>query len=135
MSIKNRITSSGNKINSAIPDSIKSTLKLKADKLIDELIKPNHVQSAPVIHDFNYIADIQCKWYRNYFYFCAIYNCPSPNAISPSFETKFARMEYVANNKFNLAYMRHTEKWFEIFQSLSMDECLKLIEEDAIFIP
>lgn len=44
-------------------------------------------------------------------------------------------MEYVENNKFNLSYMRHTEKWFEVFQALSMDECLKLIEEDPTFLP
>ncbi len=89
----------------------------------------------PTIDDYNYIADIHSKWYRNYFYFCATYNCPSPNAISPSFETKFARMEYIADNKFNLAYMRHTEQWFEVFQDISMDECLKLIEENPIFTP
>jgi hypothetical protein len=44
-------------------------------------------------------------------------------------------MEYVADNKFNLAYMRHTEQWFEVFQDISMDECLKLIEEDPLFMP
>ena len=118
-----------------VPDSIKSMLKEKANKLIGDVIKPQYVESAPTTHDFNYIADINSKWSRNYFYFCATYNCPSPNAISPSFETKFARMEYVANNKFNLAYMRHTEKWFEVFQDLSMDDCLKLIEEDPTFLP
>ena len=84
---------------------------------------------------FQDIAGIYSKWYRINFYFCATYNCPSPNAISPSFETKFARMEYVADNKFNLAYMRHTEQWFEVFQAISMDECLKLIEEDPLFMP
>jgi hypothetical protein len=31
--------------------------------------------------------------------------------------------------------MRHTEQWFEVFQDISMDECLKLIEEDPLFMP
>ena len=88
-----------------------------------------------ITNDYNYIADINSKWYRNYFYFCATYNCPNPNAVSPSFETKSARMEYIADNKFNLAYMRHTEQWFEVFQAISIDECLKLIEEDPLFMP
>ena len=47
----------------------------------------------------------------------------------------FARMEYVADNKFNLAYMRHNEQWFEVFQDISMDECLKSIEENPVFTP
>ena len=44
-------------------------------------------------------------------------------------------MEFVADNQFNLAYMRYTGKWFEVSQAISMDECLKLIEEDLIFMP
>jgi hypothetical protein len=118
-----------------VPGTTKSMLKEKADKLINDVIKPRSVKPAPIDSDYNYIADIHSKWYRHYFYFCATYNCPSPNAISPSFEIKFARMEYVADNKFNLAYMRHNEQWFEVFQDISMDECLKLIEEDPNFMP
>jgi hypothetical protein len=98
-------------------------------------MKPEHVKPASTTDDFNYIADIYCKWYRNYFYFCATYNCPSPNAIYPSFETKFARMEYVADNRFNLAFMRHTEQWAEVAQDISMEECLTMISEDPIFTP
>ncbi|WP_262964596.1 DUF3024 domain-containing protein [Methylobacter psychrophilus] len=123
------------KANSPVPSSTKSFLKEKADKLIDDVLKPTHVKPASTTDDFNYLADIHSKWYRNSFYFCATYNCPSSNAISPSFETKFARMEYIADNKFNLAYMRHTEQWFEVFQDISLEECLKLIEENPIFTP
>ncbi len=115
--------------------STQALLKEKADKLIDDVIKPKHVQSASISNDHNYIADIYSKWYRNNFYFCVIHNNPRANAISPSFETKFARMEFVADNQFNLAYMRYTGKWFEVSQAISMDECLKLIEEDIIFMP
>ena len=123
------------KIKPTVPDSIKSMLKEKADRLIDEVIKPQHVNPALTTNDYNYIADINSKWSRNYFYFCANYNCPGSNAMTPSFETQFARMEYVENNKFNLSYMKHTEKWFKVFKNLTMDDCLKLIEEDPIFLP
>jgi hypothetical protein len=44
-------------------------------------------------------------------------------------------MEYVADNRFNLAYMRHNEQWFEVFQAISMDDCLKSIEENPVFTP
>ena len=123
------------KIKPTAPSSTQSLLKEKANKLIEDIIKPKHVQSASITNDHNYIANIYSKWYRNNFYFCATHNCPSSNATYPSFETKFARMEYAADNKFNLAYMRYTGKWFEVSQDISMDECLKLIEEDPIFMP
>ena len=97
---------SAKKMKPTVPVLTQSQLKEKADKLINKVFKPQHVKPAPTDNDYNYIADIHSKWYRQYFYFCATYNCPSPNALSPSFETKFARMEYVADNKFNLAYMQ-----------------------------
>lgn len=118
-----------------LPDSLKHSLKEKADEIIETVLKPKHIKLPPTDNDFNYLVDIYSKWYRNYFYFCAKYNCPSPNAISPSFETKFARMEYIGNERFNLSYMRHTQKWWEIYRELTITECLKLIAEEPHFIP
>ena len=117
-----------------VPDSLKLTLKEKADDIIENTLKPKYIKPPPTENDFNYLVDIYSKWYRSYFYFCSKYNCPGPNAIS-SFDTKFARMEYVGSENFNLSYMRHTEQWFEIYQRLSMLECLKLIAEEPDFIP
>jgi hypothetical protein len=31
--------------------------------------------------------------------------------------------------------MRHNEQWFEVLQDISIDECLKLIEENPVFTP
>jgi hypothetical protein len=121
--------------NPQVPDSIKLTLKEKADEIIENVLKLEHIKPPPTDNDFNYLVDIYSNWYRHYFYFCAKYNCPSPNAIFPSFETKFARMEYVGNEQFNLSYMRHTEQWWELYQALSMLDCLKLIAEEPHFMP
>lgn len=118
-----------------VPDSIKLILKEKADEIIENVLKPKHIEPPPTDNDFNYLVDIYSKWYRNYFYFCAKYNSPNPNAISSSFETKFARMEYVGNEKFNLSYMRHTGQWWEIYQELPMLESIKIIAEEPHFIP
>lgn len=118
-----------------VPDSIKLILKEKADEIIENVLKPKHIEPPPTDNDFNYLVDIYSKWYRNYFYFCAKYNCPNPNAISSSFETKFARMEYVSNEKFNLSYMRHTGQWWEIYQELPMLESIKINAEEPHFIP
>ncbi|MDJ0596612.1 MAG: hypothetical protein QNJ72_42700 [Pleurocapsa sp. MO_226.B13] len=73
-----------------VSDYLKHSLKETADEIIETILKPKHIKPPPTDNDFNYLVDIYSKWYRNYFYFCAKYNCPSPNAISPSFETKFA---------------------------------------------
>ena len=75
-----------------ISAGVKTTVERQAQTLIDTVLKPKHSQPPPPDARFNYIVDITSKWYRNYFYFCAQYACPGPNALSPSFEAKFARL-------------------------------------------
>ncbi len=123
------------KVAPKVPELVKTELKKQADEIIENEIKSKNIKLPPTDNDYNYLVDIYSKWYRHYFHFCAKYNCPSPNAISPSFETKFARMEYIGDNKFNLSYMRHTDQWWEIYRGLSMDECLDLISDGGYFAP
>ena len=118
-----------------ISDMLKHEVKVKADSLIDNVLKPKYIKPPPEDNDFNYIVDIFSKWHRSYFYFCSKYNCPSPNAMAPSFNSNFARLEYVGGDKFNLAYMRHTGKWLEISFDLSLEECLDEIEKLPHFMP
>lgn len=118
-----------------VPDTLKIDLKARADKLVESVLKPNHIKPPPEDVDFNYLVDIYTKWHQSYFYFCSKYCCPSPNAISPSFESKFARMEYAGNGLLNLSYMRHTGKWWEIYPELSVDECFESISNEPHFMP
>ena len=60
---------------------------------------------------------------------------PGPNAISPFFEAKSTRMEYTGGGHFNLAYMRYTGQWMELFQDLSLDDCLATIRDNPMFQP
>jgi hypothetical protein len=118
-----------------VPESIKADLTDKAMHLIESVLKPTHVLPPDPEVTFNYIADISGKWNRCYFYFNASYACPGPDALSPSFDRKFARMEYVGDGKFALSYFRHTGVWYELFAALSVEECLKSIQSDPWFIP
>ncbi len=72
----------------AVTASLKAEVETKAKALIDKVLKPKHVQPPPAEAQFNYVTDIQAKWYRNYFYFVSIYACPGPNALSPTFESR-----------------------------------------------
>jgi hypothetical protein len=118
-----------------VPDAVKIAVEAKAGQLIETVLKPEHVKAPPADERFNDIADIYAKWYRNYFYFCAKYCCPGPNALSPFFEAKFARLEYVGKGRFHLSYMRHTGQWWEIYTASSADECLAAIRDEPHFLP
>ena len=119
----------------SVPDSIKAELEAKATDLINNFLKPKYVLPPCKHEQFNYITDIGAKRYRNYFYFVSTYACPGLNSLSPSFESKFARMEYLGDGKFALCFMRHTGEWIGIYNALSVDESMKAIQDDAWFVP
>ena len=117
-----------------VPDSIKKDLEAKARELVERVLKPAHVRP-PADERFNYIVNIYTKCYRNCFYFCAKYRSPGPNALSPYFDMRFARLEYVGNSCFSLSYMRHTGQWWETHRQLSINECLVAIKDEPHFWP
>ena len=118
-----------------VPDTVKAEVEKKGAELVESVLKPEHIKPPPQDPQFNYLVDIFVKWHGNYFYFCATYHCPDPHAISPSFELKFARLEYTGRDAFSLSYMRHTGKWWEIASGLSLDECFTSIQEMPHFNP
>ena len=117
----------------SISEALKSLVDAKARKLVEMVLKPKFIEPPPKKPRFNYIIDVSAKWHGSSLYFVSTYACPGPNAISPTFEAKFARVEFVRNGKFNLSFMRHTGKWVVLYESLSLDECLEAIKDDPWF--
>ena len=120
---------------SSLPGTVKDEMDTKATDLIEKVLKPRHVLPPPEGSQFNYIADIKAKWIGSTCYFISIYACPGPDAIAPTFEEKFARMEHVGDGKFALSFMRHTGKWVGLFAGITVDECMKAIQDDPWFQP
>ena len=118
-----------------VPEMVKAEVTTQANRLIETVLKPRHIQPPPDHPQFNYIVDIYGKWYHCYFYLCATYRVPGPNATVPSFEAKFARMEYAGNNRFHLSFMRHTGQWIELYMGIALDECLASIRDEPFFFP
>ena len=110
-----------------VPEYEKAAVKYKADEFVESFLKPRFIKPPPKDYEWNYPVDIFTKWHQRYFYFCSTWRSPGPNAISEYFEIRFARLEYAGDDKFNLAYMRHTGQWWEIFQELTLDECMEEI--------
>ncbi len=87
-----------------LSDTIKADLDAKAEKLVNYVLKPRYVQPPPKEAMFNYVTDVWIKWVGSALYFGATFTCPGPTAISPTFETRFARMEHVGGGRFALSY-------------------------------
>ena len=118
-----------------VPDTLKTEVTTRANELIESVLKPTYIKPPAEDQQFNYIIDIYGKWYHSYFYFCATYRVVGPHAITPTFEAKFARMEYAGNSRFHLSFMRYTEQWVQLYSDLSVDECLAAIKDEPYFVP
>jgi len=118
-----------------ISESLKSTVKSKADDFVESFLKPRFIKPPPKENQGNYAVDIFTKWHQRYFYFCSTWRSPAPDTLSVHFEVRFARLEYVEDDKFNLACTRYSGRWSEIFQDLTLDECIEEIKGDPLLQP
>jgi len=75
------------------------------------------------------------KWYHKAYYFYAEYRVAGPNPVEPSFEVKFARMQYAGSRHFHLSSMRYTERWTQLYTDLTVDECIETIRDESFFHP
>ena len=41
----------------------------------------------------------------------------------------------LADDNYNLSYMRHTGQWWEIYRDLSLEECLAAVRAEPHFLP
>lgn len=116
-----------------LTDFEKLTIESQCQPLIKKL-KSQYISKNPN-KEYNYLIDIYTKWYRNYFYFCGKYKSESPNKITDEFEDKFVRLKIIKENEFDISYLRHTGKWFEIAYDLTLNECLEMIEDTPTLHP
>jgi len=116
-----------------VPGTVKDEVDTKATELIENVLKPKHVQPPPKGYQLNHVVGIKAKWLGSKCYFISVYRSPGPDA--KSFETKFARMEYVGNASFALSFMKHTGQWVCVYDRMSVDECMKTIADDPWCVP
>ncbi len=120
---------------SPLTAEIKAEVAAKANDMIENVLKPKHVQPPPKDEMFNYIIDFGTKWYRHYFHIYSTYACPHPDAYEPTFESKFARMEYLGDGKFALYWRHHSKEWVGALDALTLDESIEAIQDDSLFMP
>ncbi|HBQ98987.1 MULTISPECIES: hypothetical protein [unclassified Roseofilum] len=90
-----------------VPEAEKKLILEKCSQFIESELKPKCITSESN-NPFFRLVDIFGKWYRNFFHFYAVYDSLDPDSPKPSFEKRFTRLEYVAPDRFNIAYMRHS---------------------------
>ena len=116
------------------PESEKLEIIAACNKFAAEVLKPRFLSEIRPT-EFNYPVDIYGKWHGGRYRFIERFRSDSRDAIEPEFEHAFARLDYVARDRFDLMWHRHTGQWWRLYQSVSLTEALRSIEQDGHLHP
>lgn len=83
---------------------------------------------------FNWPIEVFYEWRGKAFYLCARYRTPSRRP-DDEFVARSARMTMTGFGRFELAYFRHTGKWFTVERGLTAAQCFREIEGNEVFWP
>ena len=83
---------------------------------------------------FNYPVEVFSEWRGKAFHICARYRTRSRRP-EDDFIVRRARMTMTSFGRFDLAFFRHTERWFTVFRGLTAAQCFEHIEGNEVFWP
>ena len=83
---------------------------------------------------FNYPIEVFPEWRGKAFYLSVRYRARNRRP-EEDFVVRRTRMTLTGFGRFDLAYFRHTNKWFTVHRGLTAAECFREIEENEIFWP
>lgn len=112
----------------------KKAIIATCDKFITEVLKPRFLPSVRP-SEFNYPIDLYGKWHGGRYRFVERFRSNRPDAIEPEFEHAFTRLDYLAPDRFDVMWRRHTGQWWRLYYSVSLVEALDYIEQDAHLHP
>ena len=107
---------------------------LKVAEYIDTILNPYYFSRKP-FDEARRLVKIYTKWHQqHYVHFLAEFHDTRPNVIQECYSDFFARIAYMGQDRFNLAYMRHTGQWWGKYTNLSLEDCLDALKNDNFFM-
>lgn len=115
-----------------ISDYTKSRVQLVCDQFLNEYLRPRFVRPIRTKNKKEpQCIEICWKWRGNFIHFKATYKDVRHTVLQEVYDYPFARLEYMDEDLFHLAYFRHTGEWWNIThnQGKILQECLDLMRE------
>lgn len=110
----------------------KQDLQAVADRFVAEFYQPA-IKPPPPDARFNYIVGFSTKWHGAYLQFIARYACPGPRALTPFFDTAFARLGCFGPDSWNIWARRHNDQWMVIDQGRTLHQCFEEMRTNPWF--
>ncbi len=116
----------------------KAAVAATCERFIAETLKPRFL---PEIRStqFNYPVDIFGKWRGSRYSFITRYRSGFPENAGEEFDAAFTRLDHVEESieatRFDVLWRRHTGQWWRLYASVTIDEALRLIEDEPFLQP
>jgi hypothetical protein len=118
--------------------AVPAELRGQIDRWAETWIKENFARGLAIRAadrgPLNYPVEVFCEWRGTAFYICARYRSRNRRP-EDDFVVRSARMTLKGFGRFDLAFFRHTERWFTAFRGLTATECFEHIEGNEMFWP
>jgi hypothetical protein len=116
----------------------KAAIAERCGRFIAEALKPRFLSEIRPT-EFNYPVDIFGKWRAHRYSFLTRYRSGHPDNEGEEFDSAFTRLDHVEEGlseiRFDIMWHRHTGQWFRLHRAVTLDEALRLIEEDELLWP
>ena len=112
----------------------KATIGAACQALIDTVLKPRFLPTVTPT-EFNYPIDIQGKWHGSKYRFVQRYRSGFDDNRGEEFDAPFVRLDWIAPDRFDVQWHRHTGQWFRIYQELPLKAALDAITNNGILHP
>jgi hypothetical protein len=104
------------------------------DAFIRDVLKPRFLPKITPAK-WNYPIDIHGVWAAGRYRFMQRYRSGHKDNLGEEFDAPFTRIVRVGPDRFDIDWMRHTEKWWRLYRGVTLSEAFKIIEEDGHLHP
>ena len=112
----------------------KAAIGVACQTFIDTVLKPRFLPTVTPT-EFNYPIDIQGKWHGTKYRFVQRYRSGFGDNRGEEFDAPFVRLDWIAPDRFDVQWHRHTGQWFRIYQELPLKAALDAITNNGILHP
>ena len=117
-------------------DEGKQSIKKKVDQAVERYMKPQRINDRSGRSEYCEVYDLYTKWHGNNLILIAKRRGGrSLGRQIEDFETKSGRLTLVGADLFEVAYFRHTDRWWTIDADCSLKKALKYFQEPSPIWP
>jgi hypothetical protein len=115
-------------------DTEKQAIVAACEAFIRDVLKPRFLPGVRPT-EWNYVVDIRGAWAAGRYRFMQRYRSGMEQNRGEEFDAPFARIDRIGRDCFDIYWMRHTGKWWNLYTGVSLAEALHILETDGVLFP